>query len=166
MNKVAPKMKSPSQSLTKSTLKVMPNWQRHLSYPSFCICMGSGLLYLLIQEWATELSFVANRWVLILHGVSAMAVTIIFGAALPLHIRLGLHLNKNILSGLGFTTVLMVLMISGQLLYYGSGDTREWVITAHWLIGVLSILIAYCHIVKRSGSKCSVALKRGDDLQG
>ena len=112
--------------------------------------MGSGLLYLVMQEWANEFNFLVNRWVLVIHGVSAMVITIIFGAALPIHIRIGLHLNKNILSGLSLTAVLIVLIISGQLLYYGSGDSREWIITAHWVIGILSIAIAYCHIVLRS----------------
>lgn len=125
----------------------MPTWQRYLSYPSFCICMGSGLFYLVIQEWANEFNFLVNRWILVMHGVSAMVIAIIFGAALPIHIRIGLHLNKNILSGLSLTAVLIVLLVSGQLLYYGSGDSREWIITAHWVIGILSIAIAYCHIV-------------------
>ena len=135
----------------KLTPKAMPNWQRQLSYPSFYICLGSGFAYLIFQVWTNELTFLINRWVLIVHGVSAMVIAIIFGAALPIHIRIGLHLNKNILSGLSLTAVLMVLMVSGQLLYYGGGDSREWIITAHWVIGVLSIIVAYCHIVLRSG---------------
>jgi hypothetical protein len=128
----------------------MPTWQRYLSYPSFCICMGSGLFYLVIQEWANEFNFLVHRWVLVMHGVSAMLITIIFGAALPVHIRIGLQLNRNIFSGLSLTAVLIVLIISGQLLYYGSGDSREWIITAHWVVGFLSITIAYYHIVLRS----------------
>ena len=134
----------------KISPKAMPNWQRHLSYSSFYVCLGSGLTYLIFQTWVNELTFLINRWVLIVHGVSAMVIAIIFGAALPIHIRIGLHLNKNILSGLSLTAVLLVLMVSGQLLYYGSGDSREWIITAHWVIGVLSIVVAYCHIVLRS----------------
>jgi len=128
----------------------MPTWQKYLSYPSFCICMGSGLFYLVIQEWANEFNFLVHRWVLVMHGVSAMLITIIFGAALPVHIRIGLQLNSNILSGLSLTAVLIVLIISGQLLYYGSVDSREWIITAHWVVGFLSITIAYYHIVLRS----------------
>jgi hypothetical protein len=112
--------------------------------------MGSGLFYLVIQEWANEFNFLVHRWVLVMHGVSAMLITIIFGAALPVHIRIGLQLNSNILSGLSLTAVLIVLIISGQLLYYGSGDSREWIITAHWVVGFLSITIAYYHIVLRS----------------
>ena len=140
----------------------MPTWQRYLSYPSFCICMGSGLLYLVIQEWANEFNFLVIHWVLVIHGVSAMVIAIIFGAALPIHIRIGLHLNKNILSGLSLTAVLIVLIISGQLLYYGSGDSREWIITAHWVIGILSIAIAYCHIVLRADRKMA-PFKQADD---
>jgi hypothetical protein len=112
--------------------------------------MGSGLFYLVIQEWANEFNFLVHRWVLVMHGVSAMLITIIFGAALPVHIRIGLQLNRNIFSGLSLTAVLIVLIISGQLLYYGSGDSREWIITAHWVVGFLSITIAYYHIVLRS----------------
>ncbi len=97
-----------------------------------------------------------------MHGVSAMVIAIIFGAALPIHIRIGLHLNKNILSGLSLTAVLLVLMISGQLLYYGSGDSREWIITAHWVVGILSITITYCHIVLRSDRKIAL-FKQADD---
>jgi len=140
----------------------MPTWQRYLSYPSFCICMGSGLLYLVIHELANEFNFLVHRWILVMHGVSAMLIAIIFGAALPIHIRIGLHLNKNILSGLSLTAVLIVLLVSGQLLYYGSGDSREWIITAHWMIGILSIAIAYCHILLRSNRKM-VLFKQVDD---
>jgi hypothetical protein len=53
-------------------------------------------------------------------------------------------------------------MISGQLLYYGSGDSREWIITAHWVVGVLSITIAYCHIVLRADRKMAL-FKQADD---
>lgn len=140
----------------------MPTWQKYLSYPSFFVCMSSGLLYLIIQDWASEIHFLVNRWILMVHGVSAMLITIIFGAALPIHIRIGLHLNKNILSGLSLTAVLIVLIVSGQLLYYGSGDSRDWMITAHWVIGILSMVVAYCHMVLRSARKMSL-FKRADD---
>lgn len=55
----------------------MPNWQRQLSYPSFYICLGSGFAYLIFQVWTNELTFLINRWVLIVHGVSAMVIAII-----------------------------------------------------------------------------------------
>jgi len=88
-------------------------------------------------------------WWLRLHGAAAF-VTLWFGGLLwVVHLRPGLKQAKWRKSGILLLIAFGVLVASGYLLYYGSGDgLRDWVALLHWLIGSAVVVPLLIHVVR------------------
>lgn len=82
---------------------------------------------------------------LMLHGGSGMIVLVMFGALLPLHVRLGWRASRNRLTGSVMVTCMTLLTISAFGLYYiGHETARDWSKYGHIGIGLaLPILIVF-----------------------
>ena len=99
---------------------------------------------------------IAENWLLKSHGAAAMAALIAFGSMLPIHVPSAWNLKRNLASGLGMFTTLIVLAATGWLLYYASGETaRAWSGYVHMAAGFFGPLILLWHLTcpKQLGRK-------------
>ena len=89
-----------------------------------------------------------EMWMLKLHGAAAMAGLIIYGSLLPIHIRRAWTIRRNIFLGISLVVLMLLLTISGYLLYYAGGEEARPIISAtHWILGVgVPALLAW-HVI-------------------
>ncbi|OWF66254.1 hypothetical protein B6A14_03400 [Polynucleobacter hirudinilacicola] len=132
-----------------SRLGKMPGWQRLFVIGGMLTCSISGSLYLLGHEFQIQRAALGNHNVLALHGVFAMIATLALGSVLPFHLRAGLKSKKKWLSGLGQLSFLAALLITGALLYYGSAEIRDVVVSIHWILGLLFFVVFLAHSILR-----------------
>jgi len=126
----------------------MPHWQKKLSYAVLLMCSGSGLIYLIGHEWGIFYSYFAHHRILIWHGISGYFMIFIFGSLLPSHILKGFKSKKNWVSGNGLIISLVLLVISGLNLYYGSELTRDFTISLHWFTGLVFVATTITHVIR------------------
>lgn len=126
---------------------------RFWTYASFGVVFASGLLWWVLQQWGrTETEFgpaahPAAAWVLRLHGAAAMLVLVVLGVLLPLHVRRAWRVRKNRFSGAGMLVFCALLIATGWLLYYASGENiRPTVSAIHLWTGLGLPLFLIVHI--------------------
>ena len=128
-----------------SRLGKMPGWQKWFVLFGMFSCSISGTLYLLGHEFQVQRAVIGSSQVLSVHGIAAMLATLALGSALPFHIKAGIKSKRKLLSGISQLCFLCTLIISGLLLYYGPEEIRESVIVAHWVVGILFLIIFIWH---------------------
>ena len=90
----------------------------------------------------------AAAWLIRAHGAAAMAMLIVLGTLLPIHVKRGWQAGQNRLTGAGLLTVFALLTVSGYGLYYSGGENvRAFTSLAHTWIGLLLPAILAAHIV-------------------
>jgi hypothetical protein len=129
----------------------MPGWQKSLVTIGMLSCSLTGSLYLLGHEWQVERAVLANHTVLTSHGLSAMLATLALGSILPFHIKAGYQSGRKRLSGFSQLGLMLILLITGGLLYYGPAETRDLVIYVHWVVGLGFFTTFLCHGVIKWG---------------
>ncbi|WP_216256927.1 hypothetical protein [Polynucleobacter sp. AP-Melu-500A-A1] len=129
----------------------MPSWQKSLVMVGMLSCSLTGSLYLLGHEWQIERVLFANHTVLVSHGLSAMLATLALGSILPFHIKAGYQSGRKGLSGFSQLFFMLILLITGGLLYYGPAETRDLVIYVHWVVGLGFFATFLCHVVIKWG---------------
>ncbi len=135
----------------------LPALQRWLAYLLFLVCGGSGLAYLVGHEWQIARAVLADHQMLVAHGVSAAMVLVLAGSVLSTHVRAGWRVKRNLWTGMLILGVMLLLAVSGEMLYYGSEESRDLSLWVHWVIGVLTLAIAPCHVLigRRSARRAS-----------
>lgn len=94
-------------------------------------------------------------WMLRLHGAAAMAALIIYGSLLPIHIRRAWAVRRNVVLGIVVAACMLLLTITGYLLYYaGSEELRPLISAAHWIPGLAVPLLLMWHVL--SGRRTTV----------
>ena len=84
---------------------------------------------------------------LMIHGGTAMAMLMIFGALFPLHVRLGWRARKNRLSGGTMVTLNGLLIVTAFGLYYsGSELMRPWISDTHIAAGFALAALIFVHV--------------------
>ena len=129
----------------------MPGWQAWLVIVGMLSCSITGSLYLLGHQWQIERALFANHTVLASHGLSAMLATLALGSVLPFHIKAGFQSGRKRISGFSQLALLMILLMSGGLLYYGPEATRDAVINLHWVVGLAFFAIFIFHGIGKLG---------------
>ncbi len=90
-------------------------------------------------------------WMLRLHGAALIPALLGFGALFVVHIPKGWKDRRQRLIGIGLTTLVALLILSGYLLYYAwDDDFRGWVSLIHWVIGLGVPIIFIWHYVSRT----------------
>jgi hypothetical protein len=122
------------------------------------VCTGalvlSGALWLILHyfmarpgEFGPALH-PAEPWMLRVHGAAAMAALIVYGSLLPIHMRRAWAVRRNIVLGIGVVTCMLVLTITGYLLYYAGGEQLRPIISAaHWVLGLAIPALLWWHVV-------------------
>jgi hypothetical protein len=83
--------------------------------------------------------------VLAWHGITGMLAILALGSVLPFHLKAGLKSKRKIWSGMGQLLFLTALLITGTLLYYGPIHIRDFIIQAHWTVGLIFFAIFLLH---------------------
>jgi cytochrome b subunit of formate dehydrogenase len=95
-----------------------------------------------------------------LHGFCTMAVLLMVGALLPLHVRAGLRLARNFVSGILLLTALAILALTGWTIYYVINEELSKVGSiVHLLTGIAVLVPATIHVVR------GLKLRRERELQ-
>jgi hypothetical protein len=88
-------------------------------------------------------------WWLRLHGAAAFLALWYGGVLWVVHLRPALKQTKWRKSGIALVVLFGVLVASGYLLYYGSGERlRDWVALLHWIIGSAVIVPLLIHVLR------------------
>ena len=113
-------------------------------------------------------------WWLRIHGLSAAAFMIGFGSVLPGHVRRAWSAARNRVTGTVFFGVMLILTLSGYLLYYvGAESVREVMSIVHWAVGLALPLLAALHVwrgrvwrhLKRAQARAGVVAPDGSKRQ-
>jgi hypothetical protein len=123
-------------------------------YAAMALLVSSGLLWLLFHYFVTVHSdFGAARhplealWLKV-HGAAAMLALVLFGTMMPVHIRKAWHAGKNRWSGSLLLAVLLLLILTGYVLYYfADEESRPWIGVIHWAIGLGVVPIVILHVI-------------------
>jgi hypothetical protein len=132
-----------------SRLGKMPTWQRSFVIGGMLACSISGSLYLIGHEFQIQRSTLGNHNVLAAHGIFAMIATLALGSVLPFHLKAGLKSKKKWMSGFSQLGLLLALLTTGALLYYGPAEIREDVVIIHWVVGLIFFAIFLLHGVRK-----------------
>jgi hypothetical protein len=122
------------------------------------VCTGalvlSGALWLILHYFMAQAGefgpamHPAEPWMLRVHGAAAMAALIVYGSLLPIHMRRAWAVRRNIVLGIGVVTCMLVLTITGYLLYYAGGEQLRPIISAaHWVLGLAIPALLWWHVV-------------------
>lgn len=129
----------------------MPRWQRLLTWLGLTVCALSGCAYLIGHEFGVLSQQTGSHSVLVVHGVSAAWVIFILGTVATVHIKAGLVARKSLYSGFIQLFVLVLLVATGVLLYYGTEESRELTVFSHWILGLSFMPVFGFHASKRWG---------------
>ena len=129
-------------------------WHQGAVYGATAALAVSGIIWLVLHyflavpgEYGPQIHPL-EPWMLRLHGAAAMAGLIIYGSLLPVHVRRAWSLRRNIVLGIALVSVLLLLTITGYLLYYaGDENTRPVISAAHWILGLGVPGLLIWHIV-------------------
>ena len=133
----------------------MPAWQRGFVSTGMLICSVTGSAYLLGHEFQIERALLGNHLMLAGHGLSAMLASIALGSILPFHLKAGYQSKRKRFSGFTQLGFLLILMITGGILYYGPAELREPTLQLHWLTGLVFFAIFIFHAFTKRNLKSS-----------
>ncbi len=102
-----------------------------------------------------------STYLLRVHGGAAMAMLVLLGALLPLHMRIAWRRRRNLASGLVMLGANAVLGLTAFGLYYtGSETLRHWTSDLHLVIGFALPVLIVGHVVLGHRSRRAAARKR------
>jgi hypothetical protein len=129
-------------------------WHQGAVYAATAALAISGIIWLVLHYFFAVPGKYGPQihplepWMLRLHGAAAMAGLIIYGSLLPVHIRRAWSMRRNIALGIALVAFMLLLTITGYLLYYaGDEDTRPLISAAHWILGLAVPALLVWHIV-------------------
>ncbi len=121
-------------------------------YGSFAVLWLSGCVWLAVQWYRWRVAVVDDaprlaHTALQVHGAAAMAVLVLLGTLIPLHMKRGWQVNRNRRGGLVLIIANVVLIATGYGLYYAGGE--RWRAVSQWAhsgLGALLPLLIVWHI--------------------
>lgn len=119
--------------------------QKSAVWTAVAVVSLSGAAWFVLHDLIDAEPGETERLLLMLHGISAYAVLIAIGSLLPLHVRSGWHRRRKRWTGGSTLAVLMLLAMTGLVLYYGGETTREPARWIHIVIGMACIALFPIH---------------------
>ena len=120
-----------------------PRWAKAVLYGNILLSLATGSLWFVLHRWfQIEGDFGPEKqplepWLMKAHGASAFLILIGFGYLLASHIHIGWRSKRNRALGIALLSTLVLLVLTGYLLYYASGEgLRESVSWAHLALGL------------------------------
>jgi hypothetical protein len=100
----------------------------------------------------------AEPWMLRIHGAAAMAALIVYGSLLPIHVRRAWAVRRNVVLGISVICFMLLLTVTGYLLYYAaSEELRPIISAAHWILGLAVPLLLWWHVASGHGASAKAA---------
>lgn len=124
---------------------------RYAIYAAFAILFLTGVGWL-VADWQKEISGdeiwqQGIAYLLMAHGGTAMAVLLLLGALIPMHIMRAWRSRKNRISGSVMAAFNAVLIATAFGLYYlGSETLRPWLSWTHIAVGITLCLLFPLHV--------------------
>ena len=119
------------------------------------VLWASGLLWLLLENFfVREGAFGPEKspvepWALRVHGIFGALTLFLFGLLWGTHVQTAWRFGRKRYSGGTLTGVLILLAVTGYLLYYVADDRlRSFTSIAHWSIGVILPVLFVNHRFK------------------
>lgn len=133
----------------------LPRWHEWSIYLSFGLLFVTGVAWLVLERWVRiEGEFgpehhPAEHVMLILHGIAAYGLLLVAGALIPVHIKVGWSIRRNLLSGLAVVVALAVLGLTALALYYASSESAlDWSRLLHWVLGLATLPVLMIHVIR------------------
>jgi hypothetical protein len=130
-----------------------PRWAKAMLYGNLLLSFSTGTVWFALHRWAqVDGEFGPEKhplepWLIKLHGASAFLVLIGFGYLLASHVQIGWRSKRNRKLGLALISTLVMIIITGYLLYYASGDGfREAVSWTHLALGLSLPVTLILHV--------------------
>ena len=83
------------------------------------------------------------------HGAATMAFLVLTGCAVALHAPVAWRERRNLASGTALSCALLLLALTGHLLYYAGDDTvRAATSVVHWIAGIAATGILLWHVAE------------------
>ena len=135
--------------MTRHTSRIgkLPAFHKYSAYTVLILCAITGIAYLVGQELNFFHNWLANRNVLIAHGISAFAILIVIGSVLPNHVKVSWRAGKNRVTGMLMGGLVLILTTSALFLYYGSEESRDTALWGHWVAGISVFIIFPLHVL-------------------
>lgn len=147
MKRAKPAAKRPSMELTSR--------RKYLVYAIVVSTWLSGVIWIALHYFfAQHGEFGAEPnpfefWFLALHGACAFAALWLAGWIWTTHIVPWWSARRRRNSGIVLIGLVVLLIVSGYLLYYASGDAlREWVSIVHWSVGLAVAIPMIVHALR------------------
>lgn len=133
----------------------LSSWHRWSIYVSTGLLAASGLVWLLAHYFLRrhgefgDIPSPAEAWMLRLHGLSMLAALFLCGSLLKTHMLKAWQIRRNRWTGLLAVSLLLVLAVTGYLLYYFSNeDLRPILSVVHWVPGIALTFSLPMHVWK------------------
>lgn len=143
---------APAARLTDS-IRLSP-WHQGAVYGATATLAVSGIVWLVLHYFLAAPGEYGPRihplepWMLRLHGAAAMAGLVIYGSLLPVHVLRAWTARRNIALGIALVALMLLLTMTGYLLYYaGDENTRPVISAVHWLLGLGAPVLLVWHVV-------------------
>ena len=143
------------------------SWHQAFVYGGTALLVLSGIVWLVLHYFfiqAGEFGDVTHPlepWMLKLHGAAAMLGLVVYGSLLPVHVRRAWSIRRNLFLGIAVLVVMLLLTLTGYLLYYAAGeDTRPVISAVHWIVGLgVPLLLAWHVLSGRRRTQAALATR-------
>jgi hypothetical protein len=124
---------------------------RFAIYGAFSILFMTGVGWLVSDQMKDAASGepwqMTAAYMLMVHGGAAMAIQMLLGALVPLHVRYGWRMRRNRITGslMAFCNAMLIVTAFG--LYYSGSDTiRSWTSDVHIGAGLFLPILFCVHV--------------------
>jgi len=125
--------------------------QRYFLYAVLALVFLSGVAWAYWNYFVAspgDFQMTAKAWAMKIHGGAAMAVLVLIGMLLNVHVRFAWRAGRNQMNGSVFLSALAILTISGYGLYYAGGERlRAWTSWIHLAVGLVLPVLLLIHIL-------------------
>lgn len=130
-----------------------PLWAKLVLHGTLALSFLTGSCWFILHQWfQIEGEFGPEKhplepWLIQAHGASAFITLIGFGYLLSTHIHVAWRTKRNRVLGILLVANLVLLILSGWLLYYVGVETlRECISMAHLALGLALPITLFSHI--------------------
>src|SRR5438067_8566303 len=123
--------------------------QKYSLYAVLALLFLSGVAWAYWNYlWSTgDFETSGKVWAMKIHGAAAMAVLVLIGMLLSVHVRFAWRARRNRANGSVFLSAFAVLTITGYGLYYAGGEAlRAWTSWIHLAVGLALPILLLIHI--------------------
>jgi hypothetical protein len=137
---------------------------RFLIYVVLVVLFVTGVAWACFNYFVAlpnELVSASKSWAMKIHGAAAMAILVLLGTLLNVHVKFAWRTGRNRINGAILLSVFGVLIVTGYGLYYAGGEKlRAWTSWIHLVIGVAVPIFLVIHILLGRGARAVVQRRK------